>query len=59
MGKGRRFYESVLRDPELMPEDIDYSDVSHRIRRAINDLHYERYGDNIPPYGWDYPPPAS
>jgi len=54
VGRGRRFYEDVVNHPERMPRDIDHSDPSHRIKYETTNVFYERFGEEIPPYGYDY-----
>lgn len=54
VGKGRAFYEEVLAHPERMPADVDYSDPSHRMRYEASNVFFERYGEEIPPYSYDY-----
>lgn len=54
VGRGREFYEDVVIHPEKMPQDIDPTDSSHRIRSDAMNVFYERYGVDFPPYGYDY-----
>jgi hypothetical protein len=54
VGRGRGFYEGVIAHPEKMPAEIDYSDVSHQIRYEASNVFHERYGEEIPPFSYDY-----
>ena len=54
VGRGRAFYEDVIANPEKMPADIDHSDPSHMMRYEAGNVFHERYGEEIPPYSYDY-----
>ena len=54
VGRGRDFYESVINNPEKMLADIDAEDPSHWILPEAKNAFYERFGAEIPPYGYDY-----
>lgn len=54
VGKGQAFYEDVLEHPDKMPADVDYSDPSHQMRYEASNVFFERYGEEIPPYSYDY-----
>ncbi|MEO0406911.1 MAG: DUF4240 domain-containing protein [Cyanobacteria bacterium P01_A01_bin.135] len=54
VGRGQEFYENVVSHPEEMLVDIDYSDPSHEMRYEASNIFFERYGEEIPPYSYDY-----
>lgn len=54
VGRGRAFYEDVIAHPQKMPSDIDYSDPSHKMRYEASNVFFERYGEEIPPFSYDY-----
>jgi hypothetical protein len=54
VGRGQAFYEDVIAHPEKMPADVDHSDPSHMMRYEAGNVFHERYGEEIPPYSYDY-----
>jgi Protein of unknown function (DUF4240) len=54
VGKGRAFYEAVLADPALMPEEEDRRDAAHKMRYQAARIFRARYGEELPPCGHDY-----
>jgi hypothetical protein len=54
VGQGREHYEHVLAHPEALPNDVDTRDPALRMRYEAGAVFAERFGDEIPPYGYDY-----
>ena len=54
VGKGKQFYSSVMKNPELLPTETDYSHPAHKIKPKVSDVFYKRYNEEIPPNSYDY-----
>jgi hypothetical protein len=54
VGKGRMFYDQVREDPAKMPVEADAGDPARRMRYLASNVYFERYGEELPPYGHDY-----
>ena len=54
VGRGKMFYEGVLKKPETIPKTIDRSDSSHLIKYDVSNIFYKRYREEIPPVSYDY-----
>ena len=54
VGRGRAFYKDVLTHPQKMPAEIDPSDPSHKMRYQAGKIFFERFGEEIPPFSFDY-----
>lgn len=50
VGRGRAFYEDILAHPERMPADWDNSETGMDIPYAATEIHFERFGDEMPPF---------
>ena len=50
VGRGRKYYETVLHNPEKMPEEVDYDKRALDIHFEALKVYHDRFGEHMPAF---------